>query len=247
MAWRSGDFKGKTVWIEVTAAGLPAIRGGRVGMRYSDAAGAKIYRGGAAALKVGTGPIVDLPQGLSSDAKGKKTARSKTSRGSGFGSAGTRSKAQAQAAKESATELVAGLPADAAVCFTDGACKGNPGPAGSGCVVKLPDGTHHEAHRALGKGTNNVGELTAIGMALDILTQQAFTGPIHVLTDSKYSVGVLTMGWKAKANKELIADVKAKVKLSKAKLHWIAGHVGIAENERADTLANLGVEESLRR
>ena len=39
-------------------------------------------------------------------------------------------------------ELIAGLPAEAAVCFTDGACKGNPGPAGAGCVVRLPDGQH---------------------------------------------------------------------------------------------------------
>ncbi|NOY25971.1 MAG: reverse transcriptase-like protein [Oligoflexia bacterium] len=242
MAWRAGDFKGKDVWIEVTAAGLPAIRGGRVSMRYSPKQGATIYRGGAASITVGTGPILDLPAGLSADDMQK--ARTQAGRGSGFGKAGTRSKAQAAAAQQSAAELVASLPKDAALCFTDGACKGNPGPAGAGCVVKLPGGEHHEGHRALGTGTNNIGELTAIGMALDILDQVGFDGPVHILTDSKYSTGVLSMGWKAKANKALIATVKDKVRKHDATIHWIAGHVGIAENERADALANLGVEES---
>lgn len=254
MAWRAGDFKGKDVWIEVTAAGLPAIRGGRVTMRYSPKQGATIYRGGAASITVGTGPLMDLPAGLSADdiEKARRKAKGQAStkggggvrRGSGFGKAGTRSKAQAAAAQQSAAELVASLPEDAALCFTDGACKGNPGPAGAGCVVKLPGGEHHEGHLALGTGTNNIGELSAIGMALDILDQIGFEGPVHILTDSKYSTGVLSMGWKAKANKALIATVKAKLGKHDATIHWIAGHVGIAENERADALANLGVDES---
>jgi len=112
--------------------------------------------------------------------------------------------------------------------------------------VRLPDGTHHEAHRALGQATNNVGELTAIGLALDILDQAGFQGEVHLLTDSQYSKGVLAQGWKAKANQELIAELKARLKRRKATIHWIAGHVGIPENERADVLANRGVEESRR-
>lgn len=243
MAWRAADFKGKEVWVEVNSAGQAAVRGGRVAIRYSDREGAKIYRGGAAGVRVGTGPILDLPQGVAADAVKKATS---AKRGSGFGSAGSRSKAQADAARESATGLVASLPDDAAVCFTDGACKGNPGPAGAGCVVRLPGGEHQEAHKALGKATNNVGELYAIGMALDILDRVGFQGEVHVLTDSKYSLGVLSLGWKAKANQELIASVKSKVLKRKATIHWIAGHVGIPENERADALANLGVDESRR-
>ena len=130
--------------------------------------------------------------------------------------------------------------------FTDGACRGNPGPAGAGAVVKLPDGQVLEHSLALGQATNNVGELTAIGMAMDLLDEAGFPADqqVEVLTDSQYSNGVLVLGWKAKANKELIARVKAKLAKRKVRVHWIAGHVGIPENERADELANEGVRES---
>ena len=243
MAWRRATFKDKDVWVEVDDSGGPRVQGGRIGVRYSDKEGAKVYRGGTSGLGMVSGPNLDLPEGVSADAAPKAGA-GRASRGSGFGSAGTRTQAQAQAAQESAKDLLAGLPDHAAICFTDGACKGNPGPAGAGCVVRLPGGERREASRALGLATNNVGELTAIGMALDILDEVGFKGPVHVLTDSQYSKGVLAQGWKAKANQELVAAVKAKVARRKAKLHWIAGHVGIPENERADALANQGVVAS---
>ncbi|MCK6504484.1 reverse transcriptase-like protein [Myxococcota bacterium] len=246
MAWRRATFKDKDVWVEVDDRGDPRVQGGRVGIRYSDKEGAKLYRGGTAGLGMISGPNLELPAGVSADDAPKAGPRG-GARGSGFGSAGTRTQAQAHAAAESARDLLAGMPADAAVCFTDGACKGNPGPAGAGCVVRLPDGARHEAWRALGLATNNVGELTAIGMALDLLDELGFQGPVHVLTDSQYSKGVLAQGWKAKANQELVAQVKARVARRKAKLHWIAGHVGIPENERADALANQGVEASRAR
>lgn len=244
MPWQPARFKNKDVWIEVDAAGQPKAAGGRVPMRYSKSEGAKIYRAGVANVELTAGPALDLAAGVSADAAGTSRSRG---RGSGFGKAGTRSQAQARAARESAAELLAGLPDDVAVCFTDGACKGNPGPAGAGCVVKLPDGSTHEDWRALGQGTNNVGELTAIGMALDIIEHQGFDGTVHVLTDSQYSLGVLTQGWKAKANKELISSVKDKILRRDVTVHWIAGHVGIPENERADALANRGVDESRRK
>jgi ribonuclease HI len=182
-----------------------------------------------------------LPAGLPQGSTGG------TRRGSGFGKAGTRTQAQATAARQAAADLIAGFHRDAVVCFTDGACRGNPGPAGSGAVVKLPDGTVHEAYRALGTATNNVGELTAIVLALDILDQQVVPGDsrVEILTDSKYVHGLLMLGWKAKANQALIATVKRRMAdFTKLNVHWIAGHVGIPENERADALANQGVAES---
>ena len=126
---------------------------------------------------------------------------------------------------------------------------GNPGPAGAGCVVRLPDGRLLEASRALGMATNNVGELTAIAMALDLLDTHGHPKdvPAHVLTDSQYARGVLVEGWKAKANQELVASTRTRLRQRKAVLHWIAGHVGIPENERADVLANQGVAQSQRR
>ncbi|MBK6580271.1 MAG: reverse transcriptase-like protein [Sandaracinaceae bacterium] len=189
-----------------------------------------------------------MPEGVSADDEGAAKPASK-GRGSGFGSAGTRSASQASAAKSAAQDLVASFSPDAAVCFTDGACKGNPGPAGAGAVLKLPGGEHHERYRALGKATNNVGELTGVLLALELLDEAGFpaTAQAEILSDSQYANGVLTKGWKANVNQELIATIKARLKLRKARMHWIAGHVGVPENERADALANLGVAESSRR
>jgi ribonuclease HI len=244
MPWVKGQCKGKDVWLEVSASGELVVQGGRVPIRYSDKPGAKVYRAGMSNLTRGDEPARELEAGVSADSVKKKKPSSR--KGSGFGSAGTRSKAQATAAAEAAGALIASFPDDAIVCFTDGACKGNPGPAGAGALVRLPDGQVLERAVALGRGTNNVGELTAIGVAMDLLDEAdvPVDAEVHVLTDSKYSNGVLVLGWKAKANRELIAGVKAKLAVRKPQVHWIAGHVGIADNERADALANRGVDGS---
>lgn len=250
MGWRRARFKDKDVWVEVDPTGQPRVSGGRVPIRYSDKEGAKLYGGGLAGLSGLSGPPLELPPGVAAEsAPAAATAArpgARAGRASGFGKAGTRSQEQAGHALASARELVASLPEDAAICFTDGACKGNPGPAGSGCVVRLPGGQRHEAWLAIGQGTNNQGELSAIGLALDLVEQLGFHGPVHVLTDSDYSRGVLAQGWKAKANVELIAGLKARLKARRVTLHWVAGHVGLPENERADQLANLGVQASAR-
>ena len=244
MGWVKGALRGKDVWVEVNADGSPTSVGGRVPVRYSDAAGAKLYGASLANLTVFSGRAVELPAG-SREEEGPSQPKT---RGSGFGSAGTRTVAQAQAAKAAAGELVKTFDAAAVVCFTDGSCKGNPGPAGSGVVVKLPDGRRIERSKALGQGTNNIAELTAIGMAMEILDEEGIQPgvPIEVLSDSQYSIGVLAQGWKAKANVELVDAVKKKLKVFKARLHWVAGHSGVPENERADSLANAGVEQSRR-
>jgi ribonuclease HI len=242
MMWVEAEFKGKTVWAKVHEAGNLVVEGGRVPIRYSDKAGAKVYRAGQSNLQRRPGDPVNLPEGVSADAN-----PAKKSRGSGFGSAGKRTKAQADAARESAERLLQSFAPTSAVCFTDGACKGNPGPAGAGAVAKMPDGTVHERFLALGVATNNVGELTAIGLALDLLDEAGFdpTGRAEVCTDSKYVFGLLELGWKAKSNTELVLGLRDRLKGRNVRLHWVAGHVGIAENERADELANEGVKESM--
>lgn len=244
--WIRANFKGKPVWAQLDAAGELVVDGGRVPIRYSDKAGTKIYRAGASGIQPTADAPRELPEGVSADAAGG--GRNKSSRGSGFGSAGSRTQAQAAAAKQSAEQLLAGFRDDAAVCFTDGACKGNPGPAGAGAVVKLPDGTVLERFAALGTATNNVGELSAIGLAVDLLDEAGFPvdSQAEICTDSKYTFGLLELGWKAKSNASLVAKLRRQLKGRKVRLHWVAGHVGIAENERADALANEGVSKSLR-
>lgn len=246
MKWRRGSFKGQKVWIAVDGDGMPDVADGRVQVRYNDKPGATVYRAGATRVDVdGKSPVADLDAGTQADDAPKKAAPSRSSsKGSGFGSAGTRTAAQAGLARDAARGLLAGLGADVVRAFTDGSCKGNPGPAGCGALVVLPDGRRGEASQALGVATNNVGELCAVGLALDLLDEAGVdhAAPVALFSDSSYANGVLVKGWKAKANTDLVADLRKRLKAwPNLDFHWVAGHVGIAENERADALANDGV------
>ncbi len=109
MGWRSTRFKGKEIWVEVDAEGMPEVNGGRVTTRYSQAAGVKLYRAGAAGISAPTGPVLDLPPGVPADAapaagSGSPAARpaGKARPGSGFGKAGERTAAQGAMAAEAA-------------------------------------------------------------------------------------------------------------------------------------------------
>lgn len=243
MAWMAGKFKDKDVWVETDASGALKSDKGRVAMRYSDKAGAKLYRatvGNVAVMKTTT--PVELPAGASADAK--KSSKGGKKKGSGFGSAGTRTAGQAAMARADAKEKLAALSAETHRIFTDGGCRGNPGPAGSGVRAELADGRVAEVCRSLGRGTNNIAELTAIDIALDVLDEAEVPGeaPVAIFSDSDYVNGVLTRGWKAKKNTELILGLRARLKKRPGvEIVWVAGHAGIAGNERADALATLGV------
>src|SRR5207247_1596585 len=97
-------------------------------------------------------------------------------------------------------------PANAIHVWTDGACTGNPGPAGIGMVIV--DGKERkEMSEYLGNGTNNIAELTAILRGLQEVADK--TRPVIVYSDSAYSIGLLTQAWKAKKNVELVAQLRA--------------------------------------
>lgn len=247
MSWQRARFKGQEIWAKVNGQGQLDAEGGRVPIRYQPTPGAKIYRASEGRLELVEGaPIESLDHGISAD-EVRKAPKKETTAGTpgGFGKAGQRTAAQAAMAVEAARELVEKTEGEGIICFTDGACRGNPGTAGAGAVVLLPSGQRGEASQSLGRATNNIAELTAIGLALKLLDAQAIelTAPGILLTDSAYSHGVLSRGWKAKANQALVAELKAKLaERPNLKLHWIAGHVGIDGNERADALANLGVD-----
>ncbi len=119
--------------------------------------------------------------------------------------------------------------------WTDGACSGNPGPAGAG-VLYRHKGEVREISEPLGQGTNNIAELTAILLGLRLVDDPST--PVDVMTDSAYCVGLLTQGWKAKKNTELVAELRETLTaFEDARIIKVPGHSGVPDNERADALA----------
>jgi ribonuclease HI len=130
---------------------------------------------------------------------------------------------------------------DGAICiYTDGACSGNPGPAGIGVVMRY-QGHEKEISRYIGMATNNLAELEAIRTGLAAVKKKSL--PVIVFTDSSYALGVLSRGWKAKLNLELVEEIRALLKRFKnIQFVKIKGHAGHPENERADRLAVQAIE-----
>jgi ribonuclease HI len=135
-------------------------------------------------------------------------------------------------------------PDGAIVVYADGACSGNPGPAGVG-IVLIDGSTRRELSQFLGEGTNNIAELSAIALAVEELgALDATKRPVRIYTDSQYAIGVLTKGWKAKANTQLVMRVRELLAgLSDVQLHYVRGHSGIPLNDRADALAVEAVQQ----
>ena len=140
--------------------------------------------------------------------------------------------------------------------YTDGACKGNPGPGGWGVLLRF--GAHvKELHGGEPGTTNNRMELTAVIEGLAALTRPC---RVHLYTDSQYvqkGISVWIHDWKRRdwrtADKKPVKNVDLWQRLDAlAAQHeigwkWVKGHAGHPENERADELANLGCEEVGRR
>jgi len=131
--------------------------------------------------------------------------------------------------------------------FTDGACKGNPGPGGWGAVLRMG---HHEKELSGGEPgtTNNRMELTAVIRALEALKEPCH---VHLHTDSRYVIDGITgwihgwqrNGWKNAAKKpvlnvDLWQQLQAATRPHKIEWIWVKGHDGHPENERADRLAS---------
>jgi ribonuclease HI len=141
---------------------------------------------------------------------------------------------------------------------TDGACKGNPGPGGWGVVLQSGASRKELFGGELGT-TNNRMELTAVIEALAALKRPC---TVDLYLDSEYVRKGITEwigGWKARgwktAARQPVKNVDLWQRLDalvsgaghEIRWHWVRGHAGNPGNERADALANLGVDQALRR
>lgn len=228
MPWRPVVLRDTRVLARCAENGALIDEGGRVEIRYRAGDG-KSYR---AALR----NLVDVPNAeiLPDDHCGEAAPAARKE-----DDAAAKSPAKKRVATKASPEAATlGAKADL-IAYTDGACSGNPGPAGLG-VVLIQKGARAELSEYLGTGTNNIAELTAILRALEHLGES--TEPVVVHTDSKYAIGVLTQGWKAKANQALIASIKDRIRaFPKLRLVYVPGHAGVPLNERADKLAREAV------
>ena len=135
--------------------------------------------------------------------------------------------------------------------FTDGACRGNPGPGGWGAILR-----HQQQEKELYGGeratTNNRMELTAAIRALEALTERC---RVEITTDSVYVKDGITKwldGWRARGwrtaknkpvkNQDLWMRLAELVEGHDVHWHWVKGHAGHPGNERADALANRGLD-----
>ena len=136
--------------------------------------------------------------------------------------------------------------------FTDGACSGNPGPGGWGAVLRYGE-VEKEMNGGEPATTNNRMELMAAIMAIEAVKRPC---EIHLHTDSEYlRQGITTWihSWKARgwktADKKPVKNVDLWQRLERAiethdvHWHWVKGHSGHVENERADELARLAIRQ----
>ncbi|MBN1655157.1 MAG: ribonuclease HI [Deltaproteobacteria bacterium] len=224
MSWRMASIRNQRVYARCDESGAFIVENGRVEIRYRPDDGRAYYaaeRNLVAIEDEGVFPddacVASTPSGVG--ARAMKTETSPKPK-----------RVQPSASFDQAV-----------IAYTDGACTGNPGPAGFGIVLKEGK-TMRERFNYIGRATNNIAELEAIKNALTALDEPRRA--VRIYTDSRYAIGVLTQGWRAKANQALVAEIRSMLaRFSDLRLIHVPGHRGNPLNERADALARRAIRE----
>jgi ribonuclease HI len=164
--------------------------------------------------------------------------RMKITFGACMGSSKTNSDATRATANHVVYTTIRALPVGALYAFTDGSADPNPGPSGAGAAIYLRGTTEDSLiasfSAALGHGTNNTGELFAIGIVYSYINSINYHNIFTIFTDSNLARGALEEGWSAGVNnRPLLHAVRAarrKLKQNNC-INWIPGHSGIAHND----------------
>jgi ribonuclease HI len=221
MGWKPYKLRGADVWARVDDQGAPlADKTGRVDVLYKVTPGGKLYRASVQNLEARAGEVLELAEEPAAAAP----AAARTAKGGANASA---------------------APADALHVWTDGGARPNPGPASIGVVIV--DGKQHlELSEFIGEGTNQIAELTAMLRGLQEVTDRQ--RPVVVYSDSAYAIGLLSQNWKAKANVELVAELRELCRQFRdLRFVKVLGHSGISLNERTDQLATEALSHRERR
>ena len=141
-------------------------------------------------------------------------------------------------------------PTEAVIYFTDGSASPNPGPCGAGFFRQGGLLEERSSATFLGPGTNNIGELYGLGMALRCIQASPPVQYSVILTDSDYVHGLLVRNSRVGQNRELVLALKDLLEAVRA-IHtvhilWIKAHAGYHGNEMADLRAKDGAEENTR-
>jgi len=221
--WKRMVFKKNKVWLATDQDQKPVTKNGKVLIRYQIDQDYEYW-----VLSKNITPIDSL-QKTEKTEKGKKSTQ--------------KSSKQKDPKTISDTGVLIETSCDNAInIYTDGASSGNPGPSGIGVVLCF--GKHEkEISRYIGITTNNMAELEAIRSGLMAVKNSNL--PVRVFTDSRYAYGVLTQGWKAKKNQDIIESIKKILsKFNDLKFIKVKGHAGIEGNERADFLATSAIKKA---
>jgi ribonuclease HI len=235
-------FKGQTVFVRADESGRMVLDGdGRAEMKYREGDD-RSYRPSPQNLV----PASDAPAAAAAPAP--RPSSSATGSATGFAKPPVPAKSAlpARPGKPRSAALGKMPSGDIVHVWTDGACSGNPGPMGIGMVVIAGD-KRAEAGEYLGRGTNNIAELTAVrrGIELAETLTTVKARPLRVYTDSSYTIGLLSQGWKAKANQELVAELRQFLRAyPNMQMVKVEGHAGVPENERCDLLARQAIAQN---